>query len=787
MFRRDWVIALLCFLAIAILFAPDAAIGHGVFWQHDLRHHHFPWRVWGAERWLAGEVPWWSAATANGYPLLAEGETGFLYPPTMLLFMALPAGWALNWTILLHQVWTALGMWAFLRSRKLPMLASLLGGAVWAWSGFLVSHTLYLGMQNAVAWVAWAVFGAATARWGLVALSIAMMGLAGHPQAAAFGGLLLAVHAVATLRGRAVLAWGTSVVVGGLIAAPQLLSSLELSRFSMREGGVGDMFANIGRLPLPEVLNGVLPELFGFDRPADVAQTYYHRGTSYWGSGENCWEMCFYLGIPVVIFALVGARRNKGWVALAAVSILLMLGGPLWDLVRLLPGYGYFRFPVRFAIWLSFAVAVLAAEGFDSLRTLPRPWAIRRRIFVTAWLFGVGAVGGGLALRLAQAPVEAFLTGHYEAKLALPPPPFDLPPLAKAVLPPPELVSAEEIPDKVASIWLELWATTSVVSHRVWLPLLLLITTALALKHPRRLFALAVFDLWLFGHAFHPRVPYADTETKPDWINWEMTVPGGFRTTVLDRRIDPALDTTLGTASMNLLWGASDVLIPGPLLMLRNDSLLALAGLDVGDTGPQKVDRYTAHRAIANRMGLRWIASTHVIPGLAAFRRADYFVGVDTQALPRARVVPCVRGVETVDQAFAAIQEEAPTRTVVLEGGASGCEEGGGADTRIREYRNTHVWIEATGPGTLVLADSWYPGWTATVDGVPAPVEKADVVYRGVRLSPGPHTVMFDYDPGLPAKLLPLSLVLALGALGSVLMARRSSPLPPGEGSPKGG
>lgn len=774
MFRREWVVALLVFLAIAILFAPDAALGQGVFWHHDFRHHHFPWRVWGAGRWAVGEVPWWSAATANGYPLLAEGETGFLYPPSVLLFLALPAGLALNWSVILHQVWTALGMWAYLRQRPLPMLPALFGAVAFAWSGFLVSHTLYLGMQNAVSWLPWAVFAGATRRWGLVSIAIAMMGLAGHPQAAAFGGLLLAVLALATLRGADLLRWGASVGVGGLIAAPQLLASLELSKFSMREGGVGDLFANIGGLPVAELLNGVLPELWGFDRPADVAQTYYHRGTSYWGSGENYWEMCFYLGIPVVVCALVGARRHKGWLVLAALSLVLMLGGPLWDLVRLLPGYGFFRFPVRFALWLGFAVAVLAAEGFDQLRTLPRPWIVRRRLLVLAWLVGFGLVGGGLVLRLAEAPVQAFLTHHYEAKLALPPPPMELPPLARAVLPAPEVVAQEEIPDKVARIWDELWESTSLLSHRVWMPVVLLVGTGLLLRHPRRLFALAFLDLWVFGHDFHPRVPTAETEKKPDWVNWEMTVPGGYRTAVLDRRIDPDLDTTLGTASMGLLWGTSDVLIPGPLLMLRNDALLALAGLDVGDTGPQKVERYLAHRAIANRMAIRWVASTHPVPGLAAFRLADYFVGADTQALPRARVVPCVRGVPGLEEAFAAVQEEDPRRTVVIEGGTSGCADAPPTDdTRIREYRDRHVWIEASGPGTLVLADSWYPGWTATVDGAPVEIQKADVVYRGVPLGPGPHTVQFDYDPGLPARLLPLSAVLAIGALGSLFLVRR--------------
>ena len=93
---RPVLVALLLFLAFAVAFSPDAAVGEGVFWHHDLRHHHFAWRAWAAEVWASGEVPWWAPGAGNGFPLLAEGEGGLLYVPTMLLFVLLPDGLALN-------------------------------------------------------------------------------------------------------------------------------------------------------------------------------------------------------------------------------------------------------------------------------------------------------------------------------------------------------------------------------------------------------------------------------------------------------------------------------------------------------------------------------------------------------------------------------------------------------------------------------------------------------------------------------------------------------------------
>ncbi len=57
------------------------------------------------------------------------------------------------------------------------------------------------------------------------------------------------------------------------------------------------------------------------------------------------------------------------------------------------------------------------------------------------------------------------------------------------------------------------------------------------------------------------------------------------------------------------------------------------------------------------------------------------------------------------------------------------------------------IEIEQTRPGVLVLADAWYPGWRATVDGQPAPIFPVDGVFRGVEVGEGVHTVRFQYEP----------------------------------------
>jgi len=67
----------------------------------------------------------------------------------------------------------------------------------------------------------------------------------------------------------------------------------------------------------------------------------------------------------------------------------------------------------------------------------------------------------------------------------------------------------------------------------------------------------------------------------------------------------------------------------------------------------------------------------------------------------------------------------------------------------------------------LVLADEWAPGWTATVDGAPAPMWPTLLTLRGVEVPPGEHTVRYEYrtprlTPGLVATCGGLLLALAL-------------------------
>jgi hypothetical protein len=92
-----------------------------------------------------------------------------------------------------------------------------------------------------------------------------------------------------------------------------------------------------------------------------------------------------------------------------------------------------------------------------------------------------------------------------------------------------------------------------------------------------------------------------------------------------------------------------------------------------------------------------------------------------------------------------------PRRTVLLErpppaAVASGSVAG---TARIVRYGNTEVTVEtdAASNALLVLNDVWHPWWRAHIDGAPAEILKANVLFRAVEVPAGRHTVRFTFHP----------------------------------------
>lgn len=71
------------------------------------------------------------------------------------------------------------------------------------------------------------------------------------------------------------------------------------------------------------------------------------------------------------------------------------------------------------------------------------------------------------------------------------------------------------------------------------------------------------------------------------------------------------------------------------------------------------------------------------------------------------------------------------------------------SNIEIMEYDLNRVELQASTDlaGFLVLADTYYPGWRATIDGERTPVYQADYLLRAIYLPPGDHTIEFSFLP----------------------------------------
>lgn len=176
------------------------------------------------------------------------------------------------------------------------------------------------------------------------------------------------------------------------------------------------------------------------------------------------------------------------------------------------------------------------------------------------------------------------------------------------------------------------------------------------------------------------------------------------------------------------------------------------------------------------------------IPGLAevgvwpsVFREPIRLFQV-SEPLPRAYAVDGVR-VATEPASFDVLADPGfdPRSEVILPSGlASGPAAGFSSNVRVAWRRADAVGIEAelSRPGHLVLLDAYDAGWRATVDGQPAEVVRANVLFRAVAVSAGRHVVTFRYRP--PAVVAGFVVSALTLAAGLVLVGSRRLNAPDG-------
>jgi len=133
------------------------------------------------------------------------------------------------------------------------------------------------------------------------------------------------------------------------------------------------------------------------------------------------------------------------------------------------------------------------------------------------------------------------------------------------------------------------------------------------------------------------------------------------------------------------------------------------------------------------------------------YRSEDVAVFENRDAARRAFITHNVKRVDDAE-AFRQLRSPLPNAEIyVAEGPEFETDVGQGFNERadIILYEPERVVIDAKldSEGYLVLADAWDAGWTVLVDGAPAPMTRADVIFRAVLLQEGSHRVEFLYRP----------------------------------------
>jgi hypothetical protein len=700
-----------------------------------------------------GVLPLWNPYQLCGVPWLAALQTGVLYPPHAL-YMVLPTHQAMATLALGHLLLAAGTTFAVMRRAGIGFAGAILAGLLFAGRGRLPFLVVVPNMFEAAAWLplgclAVMHLAGGTLRRGIALLAVAtgMSLLAGYPQYTTY-----LVYAWATLlpmlllteRARGVRAWlttamgfGAGVALGMALAAAQLLPTHELTASSLRQTSaltVQQMYPIAG----PWIRNGTLQGL---------------RDLSLGGHPLSFGIVGLSLLAAAPFARLAGLSPVAGalawWAVLFGTAALGFAIGPgtgVFEVALYLPGFAWFRVPERILLVTDYCFAIGAGTGLGVLLAAPRAgrvapivaavalglgWLAARQPLAGAWPLAAGVALLALAVfvpgRRGAGAMAAGLVGLAIYVL------FATPPRGLAM---PYTAAAISIYDTQRPFYTQLANRLGV--DRFWLISPSPPPYQIGPKQSTRFRARTINDYEPFNlrrqaeyFTFFHRGQTTPTRPNDTFLGtWLDLNPAPLRPPVAMRR------RLLDLAAVRF------VVVP-PLLRLRPDVGTFFAEAALGP--PVRLGSFLAYpnpHALPRAFVTYRTAPPPDVPDLLA-RLSD--PGFD----------PLVRSYVEGSPPMAPAAD-APAR---------------GGPARIVHDDESSVEVEASleADGLLVLADTYFSGWRATVDGTPAPIVPVNHLFRGVAVPAGQHRVRFEYRPwqvpaGLAVSGLALLVLLGLYA-----------------------
>jgi hypothetical protein len=784
-----------------LLFAPllpiaifmPALLGHVLLAPGDGYLYYLPVHKLAAEAWSAGHLPAWNPFQLSGAPLLA-GQAG-AFSPFTFLFILLPTVYANNVYIVANLAIGALGASLLARHLVRDNAAAVVAGFAFVSSGFMYGHIAHQAVIGGAIWMPWVLLGydllatrRSVPRFLLAAGSLALAAVSGHPQMFFVIVLVLTIYATAspafadmekrrrlstfllTISAAAVIqlllpasSWAmvffivfflgigarfatnaarkrlasrrhkessalwlwllpTVVVLAVAIAAVQLLPTAAIAGETVRSWpnvGAATSYSFSGS----HLILLLFPYLFGNSSSVTPFTTLYD---GHW----NLTELAGYPGLAAMVFAAAGLpriRRDPRALALGAaalVALLIALGRSigLGLLVALLPGYGQFRAWARYSVVVDLAIAIFAAYGVAHLRAAHRD---RTQAVKRSWALAVALAAAGLLLPILPA-VRHFAVSGREQILAV-----GLP-IAAATL---------------AASFTHLFRRFD----RLAVGLCCLLVAADG--------ALSFGAFFEWRHSPSPAQARAlySPDKLPPWGSVPRT-PGGIDRYLFAGSWSPVIWPYFPQVTdLKAIRSANGY---EPLLPSRYADVVG-AMVDAGGINrPQQFLRKRSWLLDILRISAVVVPLTH-----APSRRPTWFDTRMTRGglvrytytprLPAAFVIGKVRvvGARTAVATGKGQIPFDPAQAALVEGNCRSCLRmlrPGFAGTVTRTHRevgNVTADVVAKRAGLLVISESWFPGWTATVDGRRTPVFRTDSVVIGVPVTAGRHRVKLSYEP----------------------------------------
>ncbi len=609
--------------------------------------------------------------------------------------------------------------------------------------------------------------------------------------------------------------------VGMLLAMPQLVPMLHFYPDSNRPIDETLDRASRHAWSAAGFLGYLFPDVFSHPGdirlPQDSAPLpWLLNDLRHWQTGEallpnyNATEYAIFPGTPTVLLTLLGVCAGGPrwrWLPVAGLAAVWLLATGAFGahLTYLLPGIKSVP-PYRFAGPACALVAILAAVGLDRLRTGLAPWLLRTLAVV--WMAFAGyclaeSTHSVAATRADDPWLARIVERHREAYAAARNVPIAaVTPAAALQL---QFTTRDREDPRISYDAIALGRERLAASLQRtgwWAAALSAALFALSLRRrelPAWLLGAATLvtatELYLVGQ---PRnagqaMPYPHDSAVHAFLREQRdrhADAGGF---VIARGAGRAGPWNLpgGTLANERIRDLNfytfvDKWSDRPIRSLYGDAQI-LRGF-VCDALP---DDERLRRPWWDLFGLRYVLATQPmqhagrevlrLPTPDAPQVRPYHVYERDSALPRAWFVPALDVVADETQLLARLTatDLDPRRAaLVLAADAPTTAWSGASPTSAErtirfveeDAASLSLEIGAGAPGYLVLADTYFAGWTATLDGEPTPIVRGNLYQRVVAVGPAAARLEFRYLPpglagGAGLGALGLALVAALGAL----------------------